>query len=154
MSVSVTKSHTTTEFSICPKLYVKLIFFLLYPLSFSSRKIVWQYSRILQNISHKRTIYTRSLIWPDFAKQIIPNLSNLCCNDSLVTWTVMCLTAAKFKPLTCTIPVCSFALFYVVIICIVILWDGCLLLAVTTSFESYCNWNTGMVLSLIAYTTL
>jgi hypothetical protein len=34
-----------------------------------------------------------------FTKQIMPILRILCYNDSLVTWTVVSLTAEKFKPL-------------------------------------------------------
>jgi hypothetical protein len=36
---------------------------------------------------------------PGFAKQIMSSLLILCYNGSLVTWTVVWLTAAKFKPL-------------------------------------------------------
>jgi hypothetical protein len=42
---------------------------------------------------------TKSSVSPGFAKQIMPVLRILCYNGSLVTWTVVSLTAAKFKPL-------------------------------------------------------
>jgi hypothetical protein len=44
------------------------------------------------------TIYKPS-VSPGFAKQIMSSLLILCYNGSLVTWTVVSLTTAKFKPL-------------------------------------------------------
>jgi hypothetical protein len=44
------------------------------------------------------TIYTSSAS-TDFEKQIMPILLILCYNGSLVTWTVISLTTAKFRPL-------------------------------------------------------
>jgi hypothetical protein len=44
------------------------------------------------------TMY-KSSVSPGFAKQIMPFLHILCYNGSLVTWTVVSLTTAKFKPL-------------------------------------------------------
>jgi hypothetical protein len=54
--------------------------------------------------------YIQFLCQSGFAKQIIPILSILCYNGSLVTWTVVSLTTAKFKPLTFSM--CGFALSY------------------------------------------
>jgi hypothetical protein len=42
----------------------------------------------------------KSFISPVFARQIMPVLFILCYNGSLVTWTVVSLTASKCKPLT------------------------------------------------------
>jgi hypothetical protein len=44
-------------------------------------------------------IIYKSSVSPGFAKQITPILRVLCYNGSLVTWTVVSLTTAKFKPL-------------------------------------------------------
>jgi hypothetical protein len=44
------------------------------------------------------TIY-KSLVCPDFAKEIMPIQLILCFNGGLVTWTVVSLTTAKFRPL-------------------------------------------------------
>jgi hypothetical protein len=44
-------------------------------------------------------IIHKSSVSPGFAKQIMPVLHILCYNGSLVTWTVVRLTTAKFKPL-------------------------------------------------------
>jgi hypothetical protein len=41
----------------------------------------------------------KSSVSTGFAGQIMPILHILCCNGSLVTWTVVSLTTAKFKPL-------------------------------------------------------
>jgi hypothetical protein len=40
-----------------------------------------------------------SSVGPGFAKQIMPILRILCYNGNLVTWTVVSLITAKFKPL-------------------------------------------------------
>jgi hypothetical protein len=54
------------------------------------------------------------------------NSCSPCYNGSLVTWTVVCLTAAKFKPLVVSMP--GFAFSDVANICIfMILYDLCLL---------------------------
>jgi hypothetical protein len=44
--------------------------------------------------THKYSVST------GFTEQIMPNLHILCYNGSLVTWTVVSLTTAKFRPLT------------------------------------------------------
>jgi hypothetical protein len=72
----------------------------------------------------KCTSCTRSPVSLGFGKQNMHYLSNLCYNSSLVTWTVISLTASKFKPLICSMY--GFALSYGVNICIVIdLYDFC-----------------------------
>jgi hypothetical protein len=55
------------------------------------------------------TIY-KSSVSPGFAKQIMSVLLILCYNGSLVTWTVISLTASKFKPHIFSVP--GFALPY------------------------------------------
>jgi hypothetical protein len=52
----------------------------------------------------------KSSVGPGFAKQITPILRILCYNCSLVAWTVVDLTTAKFKPLIFSMP--SFTLSY------------------------------------------
>jgi hypothetical protein len=60
------------------------------------------------------------------AKQIMPVLRIFCYNGSLVTYTAVSLTAAKFKPLT--FPVSRFALSYAVnMFILMILYDFSLL---------------------------
>jgi hypothetical protein len=68
----------------------------------------------------------KSSVSPGFSKQIIPVLRILCYNGSLVTWFVVSLTTAKFKPLI--LSVYGFALSYTANMCILkILYDFCLL---------------------------
>jgi hypothetical protein len=56
----------------------------------------------------------------------MPTLFILCYNGTLVTWTVVCLTAAKFKPLTFSVS--GFALSYTAnIVILITLCDLCLL---------------------------
>jgi hypothetical protein len=43
--------------------------------------------------------YIQASVSPGFAKQIMPILFILCYNGSLVTWMIVSLTTAKFKPL-------------------------------------------------------
>jgi hypothetical protein len=92
-----------------------------------SGSFFWQYSHILRNTLHKYSLRIKPHVSPGFVKQVVAYLFSLCCNDSLVTWTVVSLTASKFKPLI--LIVCgSFNLSRVANICIVvILYDGCLL---------------------------
>jgi hypothetical protein len=73
------------------------------------------------------TIY-KSSASPGFAKQVLSNILILCYNGSLVTWTVLSLTTAKFKPLIFSIS--GFTLSYTANMFILkILHDFCLLLA-------------------------
>jgi hypothetical protein len=65
--------------------------------------------RVIEN-SSLRTIY-KSSVSTGFAKQIMPNLRILCYNGSLVTWTVVIVIAAKFKP-PLILSMCGFALSY------------------------------------------
>jgi hypothetical protein len=63
---------------------------------------------------------------PGSKKQIMFISGILCYNGSLVTWTVISLTAAKFKPLI--FPISGFALCYIAnIYILMILYDICLL---------------------------
>jgi hypothetical protein len=48
---------------------------------------------------HVHTIYTRPLSVQVHYSRSCPIISNFCYNSSLVTWTVVWLTAAKFRPL-------------------------------------------------------
>jgi hypothetical protein len=41
----------------------------------------------------------KASVSPGSVQQIMPYFGSLCYNGSLDTWTVVCLTAAKFKPL-------------------------------------------------------
>jgi hypothetical protein len=69
---------------------------------------------MLQSILHKNIPHTRPLVSPGSVNQIMPYLSNLHYNGnvvSLVTSTVICLTAAKFK--TLILSECDFTLSYV-----------------------------------------
>jgi hypothetical protein len=71
------------------------------------------------------TIYKTS-VCPGFAKQITSTLCILCYNGSLVTWTVVSLTTAKFKPLIFSTS--GFALSYAVnMFILMILYDFWLL---------------------------
>jgi hypothetical protein len=73
------------------------------------------------------TIY-KSSVSPGFAKQIMPILFILCYNGSLVTWVVVSLATAKFKPLIFSLS--DFALSYAANMFIfMILYDFCLLCA-------------------------
>jgi hypothetical protein len=73
------------------------------------------------------TIYKTS-VSTGFAKQIMPILRILCYNDSLITWMVVSITTAKFKPLILSMS--RFALSYTANMSIlVILYDLGLLLA-------------------------
>jgi hypothetical protein len=72
------------------------------------------------------TTYTRPLSGQAQYSRKCPIISSSCYNGSLSTWTVVCLTAAKFKPLI--FPVSGFTLFNVANICIfMISYDFCLL---------------------------
>jgi hypothetical protein len=71
------------------------------------------------------TTYTRPLLVQAQCSRSWHTISNSCYNSSLITWTVVCLTAAKFKPLI--FPVSGFALSNVANICIfMISYDFCL----------------------------
>jgi hypothetical protein len=79
---------------------------------------------IITNVSFC-TIY-RSSVNPRFAKQIIPISLILRYNGSLVTWTVVSLTTAKFKPLIFSMS--GFALSYAAsMFILMILYHFCLL---------------------------
>jgi hypothetical protein len=66
--------------------------------------ILWLTTRVffcdwtLLGLCQMYNIY-KSFVSPGSAMQIMPILFSLCYNGSLVTWTVISLTAAKFKPL-------------------------------------------------------
>jgi hypothetical protein len=66
--------------------------------------------------------YTKSSVSTGFAEEIMPILHILCYNGSLVTWMVISLTTAKFKPLI--FPMFGFNLSYTANM---ILYDFCLL---------------------------
>jgi hypothetical protein len=67
----------------------------------------------------------KSSVRTDFAKQIMLILHILCYNSSLVTWSVMKLTTAKFKPLIFSVSV--FILSYTAnMFILMILYDFCL----------------------------
>jgi hypothetical protein len=71
-----------------------------------------------------------------------PIISSSCYNSSLFTWTVVYLTAAKFKPLIFTVS--GFALSNVANICIfMILYDFCLLTGLEAEAEAYCREPAG-----------
>jgi hypothetical protein len=70
-----------------------------------------------------------------FAEQIMPILLILCYNGSLVTWTVVSLTTAKFKPLTFSVS--GFALSYTTNMFILkILCDFCLSLFIVRTTQN------------------
>jgi hypothetical protein len=58
---------------------------------------VWHIWHVIENFSFCTT--HKSSISTGFTEQIMPILRILCYNGSLVTWTVVGLTTAKFKPL-------------------------------------------------------
>jgi hypothetical protein len=66
----------------------------------------------IQHVIENSSFYTthKSSVSPGFVEQIMPILRILCYNGSLITWTVVSLTAAKFKPLIFSMS--GFALFY------------------------------------------
>jgi hypothetical protein len=68
--------------------------------------IFWKHSQILQIILYKYTLCKRFAVSTYFVTQIMPCLPNLCYNGGLVTWTIVNLTAATYKPLM--LPVNSF----------------------------------------------
>jgi hypothetical protein len=58
-------------------------------------------SPTLQFILHICTLCIRPyLLSPGFVRQIMPYLCDLCYSHNLVSWTVVCLNADKFKPHT------------------------------------------------------
>jgi hypothetical protein len=68
----------------------------------------------------------KSSVSPGFSKQIMPLVLILCYNGRLVTWTVVSLTTAKFKPITFSTS--GFALSYAdTMFILMILYDFCLL---------------------------
>jgi hypothetical protein len=68
----------------------------------------------------------KSSVSTGFAKQIMPIWRILCYNGSLVTWTVVSLTTAKFKPLVFSMS--GFTLSYIAnMFILMILYDFCLL---------------------------
>jgi hypothetical protein len=70
------------------------------------------------------SIYTSS-VSTGFARQIMSISPILCYNGSLVTWTVVSLTTAKFKPLICCVS--RFVLSYTTdMFILMILYDFCL----------------------------
>jgi hypothetical protein len=71
------------------------------------------------------TIY-KSSVSTGFAKQIVPILRILCYNGSLVTWTIVSLTTAKFKPLTFSMSGFTFS-YTANMFILTILYDFCLL---------------------------
>jgi hypothetical protein len=80
--------------------------------------------RVIEN-SSLYTIYKFS-VSTGFAEQIMPILRILCHNGSLVTWTVVSLTTAKFKPLIFSMS--GFALSCTAnMFILMILYDFCLL---------------------------
>jgi hypothetical protein len=71
---------------------------------FFSYKYAWLLSNVrIAHILHNWKFFLlqdiQILLNPGFVKQIMPVLFILCYNGSLVNWTVVSLTAAKFKPL-------------------------------------------------------
>jgi hypothetical protein len=81
------------------------------------------------------TTYTRPLSVQAQYSRSYP-IGSTCYNSSLVTWTVVCLTAAKFKPLV--FPVSRFALSNVANICIfMILYDFYSVLLNRTRFYNH-----------------
>jgi hypothetical protein len=69
--------------------------------------------------------YIQVPVSPSFAKQIMPILYISCYNDSLVTWMVVYLTTAKFKPLIFSVS--GFTLAYAVnMFMLMNLYDICL----------------------------
>jgi hypothetical protein len=74
---------------------------------------------------HPCALYISS-VSPGFAQQIMSILLILCCNDNLVTWTFISLTAAKFKPFIFSVS--GFTLSYAAnMFILMILYDYCLL---------------------------
>jgi hypothetical protein len=68
----------------------------------------------------------KSSVSPGFAKHITSILLIICYNGSLVTWTVVSFTAAKFKPLLFSMS--GFAFFYAAnMFILMFLYDFCLL---------------------------
>jgi hypothetical protein len=81
----------------------------------------------IQRVTEYSSFYTthKSFVSTGFAEQIVFILFILCYNGSLVTWTVVSLTTAKFKPLIFSV---CFTLSYTAnIIILMILYDSCLL---------------------------
>jgi hypothetical protein len=71
-------------------------------------------------------LHTKSWVSTGFAKQIMPSLRILRYNGSLITWMVVSLSTAKFKPLIFS--VYGFALFCTAVMCVLmILYDFSLL---------------------------
>jgi hypothetical protein len=77
-----------------------------------SQVSVYTYIKItynVQEVNNLHTIFTRPLSVQAQYSKLCPITSSFRYNGSLVTWTVVCLTAAKFKPLV--FPVSGFALY-------------------------------------------
>jgi hypothetical protein len=80
---------------------------------------------MLLNVFIYNILYTGPLSIEAQYSRSCPIISSSCYNSSLVIWTVVCLTAAKFKPLI--FPLSGFALSNIANICIfMILYDFCL----------------------------
>jgi hypothetical protein len=95
---------------------------------------------MLQVIKCMYTTYTRPLSVQAQYSRSCTIVSSSCYNSSLVTWTVVCLTAAKFKPLI--FPVSRFALSNGANICIFMIWirsylHGCFY-SLVVSMENVC----------------
>jgi hypothetical protein len=71
-----------------------------------TRGRVSQVPVVVSSSTHAHLI-TRPLVSSGFIKQVVPYRSNPCCNRSLVTWTVVFLTAARFKPFILSVRVIS-----------------------------------------------
>jgi len=71
------------------------------------------------SVSYINLHFYKASCQSSFVKQIMPYLSNLCCNGSLMIWMVISLTAAKCKPVILT--VCGFTLSCIVNICIFVI---------------------------------
>jgi hypothetical protein len=85
---------------------------------------VSQIKRVIENSSYCST--HKSSVSTCFAEQTMPILRVLCYNGNLVTWTVVSLTTAKFKPLMFSLS--GFSLFYIANMFILMnLYDFCLL---------------------------
>jgi hypothetical protein len=80
---------------------------------------------MLNMLKYKYNIYMGPLSVQAQYSRLFPISSSFRYNDNLVTWAVVCLTAAKFKPLILSVP--GFTLPSIAnIFIIVILYDFCL----------------------------
>jgi hypothetical protein len=112
------------SYSLCKILFDKgMVFSLINILTICQEYI----SHIWHDIENSSfyNIYKSSVI-PGFAEQIMPILFIVCYNGSLVTWTVVSLTAAKLKPLIFSVS--AFALSYATNMFILMILRGLCLL--------------------------